>query len=669
VLPTVIEPLRAEWREVQAAALTYEQQGKHKEAVAEIRTFHRHLCAVRVLDPACGSGNFLYVTLEHLKRLEGEVLNLLHDLGESQGLLELEGVTVDPHQFLGLEINPRAARIAEMVLWIGYLQWHFRTHGSVNPPEPVLRDFRNIEHRDALIEYEREEPVVDEAGRPVTRWDGVTYRKSPITGEDIPDEAAQVVQMRYVNPRKAQWPQADYIVGNPPFIGAATMRRALGDGYVDAVRRTWPEVPESADFVMYWWHIAGETVRAEKARRFGFITTNSIKQTFNRRVVQAQLEAKNPLSLAFAIPDHPWVDAADGAAVRIAMTIGCRHAGTGFLLNVREEKETTGDERDVQLDAASGVLHADLRIGANIAASASLRANGLIGNRGVQILAPGFVVSAEDADTADPERALTRPYRNGKDITDRPRGVLVLDPYPLGESELRAKAPAVYQWLLTRAKPERDQNPRASYRDNWWLFGENQPQMRQAIEGLRRYIATAITARHRTFVLLESDFMPDQALLVIGSEDALLLGVLMSRLHVSWALAAGGRLGVGNDARYNKTRCFETFPFPDPTPAQAARIRCSPRPHRQGRVAEEHARTGRRRAQRARPPAAATGGHRRPLQAHAPRRCAGRARSAGGAGHGGARGRRVSVAGVSEVPALYGQALSGSPDNRHVPRS
>ena len=573
VLPTVIEPLRAEWREVQAAALTYEQQGKHKEAVAEIRTFHRHLCAVRVLDPACGSGNFLYVTLEHLKRLEGEVLNLLHDLGESQGLLELEGVTVDPHQFLGLEINPRAARIAEMVLWIGYLQWHFRTHGSVNPPEPVLRDFRNIEHRDALIEYEREEPVTDEAGRPVTRWDGVTYRKSPITGEDIPDETAQVVQMRYVNPRKAEWPQADYIVGNPPFIGAATMRRALGDGYVDAVRRTWPEVPESADFVMYWWHIAGETVRAEKARRFGFITTNSIKQTFNRRVVQAQLEAKNPLSLAFAIPDHPWVDAADGAAVRIAMTIGCRHAGTGFLLNVREEKETTGDERDVQLDAASGVLHADLRIGANIAASASLRANGLIGNRGVQILAPGFVVSAEEADTADPERALTRPYRNGKDITDRPRGVLVLDPYPLGESELRAKAPAVYQWLLTRAKPERDQNPRASYRDNWWLFGENQPQMRQAIEGLRRYIATAITARHRTFVFLESELMADQALLVIGSEDALLLGTLMSRLHVSWALAAGGRLGVGNDPRYNKTRCFETFPFPDPTPAQVARIR------------------------------------------------------------------------------------------------
>ncbi len=186
VLPTVIEPLRAEWKEVQAATLAYEQAGKHKQAVAEIRAFHKHLCHLRVLDPACGTGNFLYVTLEHMKRLEGEVLNLLHDLGESQGLLELEGVTVDPHQFLGLEINPRAARIAEMVLWIGYLQWHYRTHGKVNPPEPVLRDFKNIENRDALIAYDDQELITDEAGEPITRWDGISYKVSTITGEQTP---------------------------------------------------------------------------------------------------------------------------------------------------------------------------------------------------------------------------------------------------------------------------------------------------------------------------------------------------------------------------------------------------------------------------------------------------------------------------------------------------
>ena len=578
VLPTVIEPLRAEWKEVQAAALTYEQQSKRKDAVAEVRAFHHHLCGVRVLDPACGSGNFLYVTLEHMKRLEGEVLNLLHDLGESQGLLELEGVTVDPHQFLGLEINPRAAKIAEMVLWIGYLQWHFRTHGSVTPPQPVLRDFRNIENRDALIDYAREETVTDEAGRPVTRWDGVTYRKSPITGEDIPDEAAQVVQVCYVNPRKAAWPQADYIVGNPPFIGAATMRRALGDGYVDAVRRTWPEVPESADFVMYWWHIAGETVRAEKARRFGFITTNSIKQTFNRRVVQAQLEAKNPLSLAFAIPDHPWVDAADGAAVRIAMTVGAAGVQEGRLVEVRDEQQTEQGDVAVTLVAREGRLFSGLQVSANVPGATRLKANGELSNRGVCLFGAGFIVSPDEARTlglgTSPEIARhIRHYRNGRDIAQASRDAMVIDLYGFTAEDVRAQFPAIYQWVLQRVKPERDQNNREVRRRNWWLFGETNPKLRHQLLGLPRYIATVETSKHRFFVFLDGEILPDNMLVNIAVEDGLVLGFVTSRIHIAWALAAGGRLGVGNDARYNKTRCFETFPFPDPTPTQAARIR------------------------------------------------------------------------------------------------
>jgi hypothetical protein len=206
---------------------------------------------VRVLDPACGSGNFLYVTLEHLKRLEGEVLNHLDALGDTQGRLDLAGVSVDPHQLLGIEINPRAAQIAEMVLWIGYLQWHFRTRGNVNPPEPVLKDFRNIENRDAVLAYDRVEYVLDAQGRPVTRWDGRTTKTHPVTGEAVPDERAQVPVERYVNPRRAEWPAADFVVGNPPFIGNKRMRIALGDGYVEALRAAWKDVPDSADFVMY----------------------------------------------------------------------------------------------------------------------------------------------------------------------------------------------------------------------------------------------------------------------------------------------------------------------------------------------------------------------------------------------------------------------------------
>jgi len=577
VLPTIIEPLRAEWAEVQAAALTYKQQRKTKEAVAEIRKFHHQLCQTRVLDPACGSGNFLYVTLEHMKRLEAEVLEVLGSIVKS-GSFELEGLTVDPHQFLGLEINPRAAKIAEMVLWIGYLQWHFRTYGKVNPPEPVLRDFHNIEHRDALITYDAVQLVTDEAGKPLTRWDGLTYKTSPITGEEIPDESAQVEQYRYSNPRKAEWPQADYIVGNPPFIGASTMRRALGDGYVDAVRSTWPEVPESADFVMHWWHIASETVRAGDSQRFGFITTNSIKQTFNRRVMQAQLEAKNPLSLAFAIPDHPWVDAGDGAQVRIAMTVGAAGEQDGRLLQVRDEISGNQDEIEVKLQEQQGRLFADLKTGANVAAAALLQSNLQLSNRGVSLFGSGFIVTPEEAKALglgviDGLENHIRAYRNGRDLAQSPRGVMVIDLFGLSTADVRDRYPAVYQWVLEKVKPERDQNNREVRRRNWWLFGETNPKLRAQLSGLSSYIATAETTKHRIFQRLDAAILPDNKLVNIAISDALTLGVLSTRVHTAWALAAGSRLGVGNDSVYVKTACFETFPFPAATPEQQAEIR------------------------------------------------------------------------------------------------
>ena len=578
VLPTVIEPLRREWQTVQATALAYEQQGKHRDALNEIRNFHIHLCSVRVLDPACGTGNFLYVTLEHMKRLEGEIRTLLTDLGES-GLLDMDGVTVDPHQFLGLEINPRAARIAEMVLWIGYLQWHYRTNGNVNPPEPVLRDFKNIENRDALITSTGQEPVRSADGQPLTRWDGVTYRTSPITGEPIPDESAQVAQVRYLGVARAEWPQADFIVGNPPFIGASTMRRALGDGYVDAVRQTWKDVPESADFVMHWWHIAAEAVRAGQTRQFGFITTNSIKQTFNRRVIEAQLSAKNPVSITFAIPDHPWVDSADGAAVRIAMTAAAAGEKEGRLLQVIKEAtaENAQDEIEVDLQEKQGKIFADLGIGADVAGVKPLRAMLGVSSPGVKLHGAGFIVSPEQADQLGLGKIHgleqhIRLYRNGRDLTQSPRNVMVIDLFGLSAAQVMEKYPAVYQHVLEHVKPERDQNNRATYRDNWWIFGEARKDWRQMSEGLPRFIATVETTKHRIFQFLDAEILPDNKLVSIALAHADALGVLSSRIHVVWALAAGSRLGVGNDSVYVKTTCFETFPFPLPSPELRARI-------------------------------------------------------------------------------------------------
>lgn len=568
VFPTVIEPLRAEWQEVQAAALTYESLNKHKDAVAEVRAFHHHLCTVRVLDPACGSGNFLYVTLEHMKRLEGEVLNLLHDLGESQGLLELQGVTVDPHQFLGLEINPRAARIAEIVLWIGYLQWHFRTFGAVNPPEPVLRDFKNIESRDALLSYDSVELLRDDTGKPVTRWDGLTTKTSPITGEPVPDESAQVEQYVYRNPRKAVWPQADYIVGNPPFIGGWKMRSALGDGYIEALWSLYPDTPQKADFVMYWWEIAANTVRTGNAKRFGFITTNSITQVFQRRILERHLSDKHsPLSLAFAVPDHPWVDAGDGAQVRIAMTVGTAGSEPGTRLNVATETNNGSDEIDVQLVSQQGVLHPDLKIGANISRASALKASSNICSPGVQLYGSGFILESEKASQLlalapiEADHQVIRTYVNGRDLMQSSRGCSVIDFFGMSESEARKSHPAAFQHVLDHVKPERMTNRRESIRDLWWRFGWERPKLRKMTANLQRFICTPETARHRLFQFLDAEILPDNMLVNIASDNAGLLGILASRIHVAWALAAGGTLE--DRPRYNKSVCFETFPFPD----------------------------------------------------------------------------------------------------------
>ena len=608
VLPTIMEPLRVEWVNAQAAALLLAHEAaeleanpptvktkkdfpaldrhnasvraKWKEARQQVRDFHHRLCTLRVLDPACGSANFLYVTLEHLKRLEGEVLNQLSALGDTQDALDLGRETVTLQQLRGIELNERAAALAELVLWIGFLQWHIRSFGNSSVAEPVVHDYGNIEHRDAVLDYDSVEPMTDESGAMVMRWDGVTTKTHPATGQQVPDDTAQVMQWNYVNPRQAQWPVADFIIGNPPYIGAGAMRGTLGEGYVYALRGAWPKVPESADFVMYWWHRSAELVSSGQAERFGLITTNSLRQTFNRRVVQSALT--DGLSLVFAVPDHPWVDSANGAAVRIAMTVAGAVQGDGKLLTVTSELPGEYGEVQVEMAHSLGLIHADLRIGANVAATRVMRANIGLSNRGVQLFGAGFIVTPVEATelglgTVPGLEKHIRQYRNGRDLTGTPRGVMVIDMFGLGVDDVRSKFTAVYQWLLERVKPERDQNNREGRRRNWWLFGETNPKLRRQLKGLPRYIATVETAKHRTFQFLNNSILPDNMLVAIASSDAFHLGVLSSAVHVQWALAAGGRLGVGNDPRYNKSRCFEPFPFPSEdtglAPELAERIR------------------------------------------------------------------------------------------------
>ncbi|NBC17305.1 MAG: class I SAM-dependent DNA methyltransferase, partial [Bacteroidetes bacterium] len=234
--------------------------------------------------------------------------------------------------------------------------------------------------------YDEKVPRTDEDGEPVTRWDGMTMKEHPATGEMVPDETARVPVYDYKNPKRAEWPEADFIIGNPPFIGSKRMISALGEGYTKALRKAYSRrVTKGADLVMYWWYKASERVRKGDCERFGLISTNSIKQAFNRKVIDKAMNASDPLSLAFAVPDHPWVDSKDGAAVRISMTVGVAGSVPGKLITVKQERKEDGISRSVELEERVGNILTDLTIGADVAGTEALQANDGLAHVGVQL--------------------------------------------------------------------------------------------------------------------------------------------------------------------------------------------------------------------------------------------------------------------------------------------
>lgn len=553
VVVTIMEPLRHEWAQVQATAERLKEEKREKDAVAAVRGFYERLCSTRVLDPACGTGNFLYVSMELMKRLEGEVLEALLDLG-GQEALALEGQTVDPHQFLGLELNPRAAAIAELVIWLGYLQWHFRTKGGP-PAEPILREFRNITVTDALL-----------------TWDGWPKRKiESVRGEQV--EA-------FPNARRSDWPEAEFIVGKD-------IRANLGNAYVEALWRVHNHINESADFVMYWWDRAAEILaKGRLTRRFGFVTTNSITQVFSRRVVAHHLEAKKPVSILMAIPDHPWTKATEkAAAVRIAMTVAAAGKHSGVLRTVLTESRLDTDQPQIDFGLEIGRINSDLTVGTDVTLTQALRANEGLSSPGVKLHGSGFIVTQAEAELLGLEKRPgldrhIRPYRNGRDITGLSREVMVIDLFGYEADEVRKRFPEVYQRLVGSVKKARqrqfDRSPTRDareYLERWWTFGKQREELRPALAELARFIATAETSKHRIFQFLGGSILPDNMVIAIASDDGFHLGVLSSRVHTTWAMRAGGWLGVGNDQRYSKSRCFDPFPFPQTTDDLKDKIR------------------------------------------------------------------------------------------------
>jgi len=411
----------------------------------------------------------------------------------------------------GIEVEAFAHELASVSTWISYFQWK-AAHGGAWE-DPILKKLTNIEHRDALLN---------------------------------PDGT------------EAQWPEAEFIVGNPPFLGDKKMVGRLGQDYTDALRRVYGDrLPGQSDLVCYWPEKARAMVEAGVVQRAGFVTTNSIRGGKNRTVLE-RVKATGELFMAY--PDEPW--AQDGAAVRVSLL--------AF---------DNGSEREKHLNGhAVATIHSDLSAGADVSSAVPLFENAGVSFVGMQRGGP-FDIPAELAHRwrASPNPGgesnadVIRPWVNGMDLTRRPRGMYIIDFNDMSEEEA-SRYIEPFEYVRREVKPGRMGLRRANHTRYWWRYQENRPGMRRALEPLTRYIGTSMVAKHRIFSWLPKETVSENLLVVIARDDDFTFGVLNSALHERWARATGTFLGVGNDLRYNVQTCFQTFPFPHPTDKQRVEV-------------------------------------------------------------------------------------------------
>lgn len=523
VEPVVMQPLRREWEEVRTTILNLLTTGRKQpkpgdrlakpgqrdkarlEADMVVRNYLDRLASVTVLDPACGSGNFLYVTLQKLLDLEREVLSFaeVHGIGG-------HFPRVDPRQLRGIEINPYAFELAQLTAWIGYLQW-MSQQGAPWPADPVLKRLDTFHCMDAIL--------------------------------DLSDLA---------NPKEPEWPAADFIVGNPPFLGGKLLRRSLGDKYVDQMFRLWSDrVPREADLCCYWFEKARRQIEDGKCRRAGLLATQGIRGGANRRVLK---RIKQTGDIFFAVSDREWF--LDGANVHVSMV--------GF---------DGGNELSRALDGGTvSRINPNLTSGADITCAVPLPSN-----TGIAFMGDTKGGAFDITETAAlamlhepnphgrPNSDVLVPWVNGLDLTSRTREMWIID-FGTDMAESVASCYELpFAHVRDRVKPDRDRNAREIYRKLWWRHVEARPGMRVALASLPRFLATVAVSKHRLFAWMRVPTLPDHQVFAFAMESGSAFGALHSRVHEVWARAQGTQLRERESGfRYTPTTCFETFPFPWP---------------------------------------------------------------------------------------------------------
>ncbi len=540
VEPVLLAPLRREW-----AALKSELVGADVRRLkppaksprntlepphigsyqAKLAAFLKKLRTITVLDPACGSGNFLYVSLQMLLDLEKEVINFAAQLGFQYDL------EVGVQQLRAIEINPYAFELAQVSVQIGWLQWR-RDNGFDNDRTPVLQNLDGFQNEDALL---------------VSHFHGKAKTlKEAQAGEHTGDDALKFYTER-------EWPAADVIVSNPPFLGGSKLWEELGRHYQKQLWGIYDgRVPGFADLCCYWFEKARQQIENGKCKRAGLLATQGIRGGANREVLK---RIKETGDIFFAASDRDWI--LDGASVHVSMV----------SFDDGSEKERTLDGKSVT------TINANLSATtADITTAARLSQNLGVGFMGSSKKAPfdisenlALEMAAEPTPSGSPNSDVIRPGVNGQDIARRWSGFWIIDFPPGTPLEEAANYAAPFNYVETIVKPEREKNKRAAYRERWWIHAEPRPEMRSRLAACEHFIVTPTVSKHRIFGWQKHPFLPDQQLIAFARDDDYFFGILHSRFHEAWSLAQGTQVRERESGfRYTPTSCFETYPFPFP---------------------------------------------------------------------------------------------------------
>lgn len=502
--PVMMMPLRREWDALKSDL----RAADCEEATEKLQSFLNRLGEVRILDPACGSGNFLYVALNLLHELERDVIVWALDHQIDPPLPEIH-----PRQLLGIEIDEYAHQLASVVVWIGHIQNEARV-GNVADRDPILDPIENIECRDAIVDNSGPEP------------------------------------------KPAQWPEVDFIIGNPPFLGNKRMREEMGDDVVERIYKVWgDQVPNGADLCTYWFEKARTQIQQHDAERAGLLATQSIRGGRSQVVLQ---NIKESGDIFFAESDREWL--LDGAAVHTSMV--------GFDDGAEAERVLDGETvKRINADLSSRK--------SDLTKAKRLRENQGIAYQGVTPLGP-FVISNEQAQEmlADSNPSghsnadVVKPFITARDITERPSDQWIIDFGPNATFDYAASFGLPFESVETNVKPTRTGTALDSEKP-FWEFQRSRPAMRRGIQNLDRFIVTPRVSKHRVFTWAFKPALPDTGVEVFTSDDDYFIGVLQSRVHEVWSRAMGTQLRDRESGfRYTHTTCFETFPFPEPTADQ-----------------------------------------------------------------------------------------------------